>query len=362
MRVLASATALALVLGSATAAHAQDAAAPSPAPALETPPTVAPGVVAGDPPDAAAALAAAAATGDEAPVQRDPLEGFNRAMWGLNMGLDKIIIKPVSSVYRAITPRPARRGLSRVLANLTEPFSFINGLLQGKPKRAFNSLGRFVVNTTVGVAGLADPASKWGMKPTPEDFGQTLAKWGVKSSAYLVLPLLGPSTIRDGVGTGVAFFADPYRIGLRESGLSTWEQRGVNAFEVVSARSDLTEAGGDTFLKTSLDSYAVARSAYLQRRQAAILDEDGSGASAAGTVSASDDAALNAAVADIREQQGASGEAPVTDQPVTDPPAADLPATSQPTISAEPAPADAPMAPAPSDPSAPEVAPTPPTL
>jgi len=318
MRVLASAAALALVVGSASAAHAQDA--PPTTPALETPPTVAPGVVAGDPPDAAAALAASAATGDEGPVQRDPLEGFNRAMWGLNMGLDKVIVKPVSSVYRTITPRPARRGLSRVLANLTEPFSFINGLLQGKPNRAFNSLGRFVVNSTVGVVGLGDPASKMGMKPTPEDFGQTLAHWGIKSSAYLVLPLLGPSTIRDGVGTGVAFFADPYRIGLRESGLSTWEQRGVNAFEVVSARSDLTDAGGDTFLETSLDSYAVARSAYLQRRQASILDEDGTGGAAPdGTGgNTTDDAALNAAVADIREQQGAAGETPSPDQPAAD--------------------------------------------
>jgi phospholipid-binding lipoprotein MlaA len=339
MRVLASAAALALVVGSATAAHAQDAAAP----ALETPPTVAPGVVAGDPADAAAALAASAQTDDEAPIQRDPLEGFNRAMWGLNMGLDKVIVKPVSTVYRTITPRPARRGLSRVLSNLTEPFSFINGLLQGKTDRAFNSLGRFVVNTTIGVVGLGDPASKMGMKPTPEDFGQTLAHWGVKSSAYLVLPLLGPSTIRDGVGTGVAFFADPYRIGLRESGLSTWEQRGVNAVEVVSARSDLTDSGGDTFLETSLDSYAVARSAYLQRRQAAILDEDGAGARATGAAAGNtaDDAALNAAVADIREQQGATGEVP---------PAAD-PAPADPSVTpAEPVPAETPS---------PEPAPTP---
>jgi phospholipid-binding lipoprotein MlaA len=352
MRVFASAAALALIAGTATAAHAQDATRP--APALETPPTVAPGVVAGDPPDAAAALAASAANGDEAPAQRDPLEGFNRAMWGLNMGLDKVIVKPVSSVYRTITPRPARRGLSRVLSNLTEPFSFINGLLQGKTDRAFNSLGRFVVNTTIGVAGLGDPASKMGMKPTPEDFGQTLAHWGVKSSAYLVLPLLGPSTIRDGVGTGVAFFADPYRIGLRESGLSTWEQRGVNAGEVISARSDLTEAGGDTFLATSLDSYAVARSAYLQRRQAAIADEDGAGASAGtggtGTGSATDDAALNAAVADIREQQGATGETPPADAPSTN------------TVG-DPAPAADPALPAP-EPVTPETAPTtaPPSL
>jgi phospholipid-binding lipoprotein MlaA len=360
MRALASVAAIALAAGLPAAVSAQDAAAGSNAsvvaPALDTPPSVAPGVVAGDPADAAAALAAASA--DEAPAQRDPLEKFNRAMWGLNMTLDRVIIKPVSSVYRAVAPRPVRRGLSRVLSNLTEPFSFINGMLQGKTKRAFNSLGRFVVNSTIGVAGLGDPASKMGMRPTPEDFGQTLAKWGVKSSAYLVLPLLGPSTIRDGVGTGVAFFADPYRIALSQSGLSTWEQRGVNAVEVISARSDLTEAGGDSFLASSLDSYAVARSAYLQRRQAAILDQDDAGdavtskeASGAGSTSAADDAAMQAAIADIKAQSGESAPAdpaadaatPAEGSPsVATPPASpvgDAPAAAADPV-AQPAPAD----------------------
>ncbi len=226
----------------------------------------------------------------------DPLEGFNRGVWGFNRAVDKVALKPVASVYRTITPRPARRGLSRVLSNLSEPFSAINALLQGKPDRAGNSLKRFLINTTIGVGGLADHATGMGYKPTPEDFGQTLAVWGFKKSDYLVLPILGPSTLRDGIGTGVAQYADPYRIGLRESGLTRTQRYGVVGFEAVSARADLTDAGADALLDSSADSYATARSAYLQRRAALIADEDG-GAPAASA--GSSDAALDAALKDI---------------------------------------------------------------
>lgn len=216
------------------------------------------------------------------PAQRDPLEGFNRAMWGLNRGLDQALIRPAAVVYRTVTPRPARRGLSRIFANLSEPWSFVNNLLQGKPGRAFNNLGRFVVNTTIGVGGLADHATGLGLRPTPEDFGQTLAAWGVNSSTYLVLPVFGPSTIRDGVGTGVAFFADPYTIAVREgTNLSGTERLAIQAVEVVSIRSDLIDSGADAFLATSLDPYAAARSAYLQGRAAEIADEGSAAASAA---------------------------------------------------------------------------------
>jgi len=123
-------------------------------------------------------------------AEKDPLEGFNRAMWGVNRGVDKVVLKPVTKVYRAVTPKPARRGISNVFANLSEPWSFINNLLQGKPKRAVETLARFIINTTVGVGGLGDPATKMGLKAAPEDFGQTLAVWGVNGGPYLVLPLL----------------------------------------------------------------------------------------------------------------------------------------------------------------------------
>jgi phospholipid-binding lipoprotein MlaA len=228
---------------------------------------------------ALALLAGCATTpGTDRLAERDPLEGINRGVWKVNRGIDNVAVKPVSTVYRAVTPRPARRGLSRVLANLSEPFSFINNMLQGKPKRAVNNLGRFVVNTTIGVGGLADHATGMGIKPANEDFGQTLAAWGVNGGPYLVLPILGPSTLRDGVGTGVSQLADPYRVCLRTCGvLSSGERLGVNAFEVVSVRSELTETGGDTYLKTSLDPYAAARSAFLQRRRAQVLDQEEEG-------------------------------------------------------------------------------------
>lgn len=225
-------------------------------------------------------LAGCATTpGDERLAERDPLEGFNRGVWGFNRALDTVALKPVTTVYRTVTPRPARRGLSRILANLSEPFSMVNNILQGKPDRAARNLERFLVNTMIGVGGLADHATGFGLAPANEDFGQTLASWGVNGGPYLVLPLLGPSTLRDGVGSGVAQFADPYRIGLRNIGLTGTQQIGVNAGEVISTRSDLTESGADAFLDTSLDPYAAAKSAFLQRRHAEIRDqEDGNAA------------------------------------------------------------------------------------
>jgi len=255
------------------------------------------------------ALSACATTGnvDRLTQEKDPLEGFNRGMWNVNQTLDKVAMKPASSVYRTVTPKPARRGLSRILANLEEPWSFINNLLQGKPKRAVRNLGRFVVNTTIGVGGLADHATELGIEDSPEDFGQTLATWGVKSGPYLVLPLLGPSTVRDGIGSGVAMFADPWRVCLDQCvDTSTTTRLGVSAAQIVILRADATESGADTFLKTSLDPYAAARSAYFQSRRAAIRDnENESGAQGEpAAADASGDAALDAAVADLKAQAG----------------------------------------------------------
>ncbi|WP_294393834.1 MlaA family lipoprotein [uncultured Sphingomonas sp.] len=212
--------------------------------------------------------------GQDRLAERDPLEGFNRTMWGVNQAADKVVIKPVTSVYRTVAPRPVRQGVSNFFANLTEPWSLVNNLLQGKPKRAVTNLRRFVINTTIGVAGLFDRASKMGVQPAPEDLGQTLAKWGVNGGPYLVLPLLGPSTLRDGVGSGVAAFGDPVNVAVNQADVNVWYKRGYRAGQIVSARSDLTDSGADAFLKSSLDPYAAARSAYLQRRRAQILDQE----------------------------------------------------------------------------------------
>ena len=173
-------------------------------------------------------------------AEKDPLEGFNRTIWAVNRGADKVVVKPVTQVYRAVAPKPARDGVRNFFANVGEPFSFINNVLQGKPDRAVRNLGRFLINTTVGIGGLFDQASRVGVRPATEDFGQTLAVWGANGGPYLVLPLLGPSTLRDG----------------------------------------LIEAGADGFLESSLDPYAAARSAFLQRRRAEILNQDGDDAAA----------------------------------------------------------------------------------
>lgn len=249
---------------------------------------------------------------DIAPEPRDRYEKVNRGLWGFNQAIDRILLKPISSGYRAVIPRIARRGISRVFSNLSEPWSFVNNMLQGKPKRALHNLGRFVVNSTVGIGGLADHATGMGIAPRPEDFGQTLAVWGVKSSAYVVLPVFGPSTVRDGIGTGVAFLADPYQIALNQSDLSVWTKRGIGALSIVSARAGLTESGGDAFLQSSLDPYAAARSAFLQRRAAAIANR-------------TDDDGVDAGLTNFSAADPVTGIAPPDDSPVPAVPAEPLP-------------------------------------
>ena len=220
----------------------------------------------------AVSLSACATTANRASLdKRDPHESFNRSMWGFNQAIDKVAIKPVTSVYRTIIPTPLRRGITRVFSNLSEPFSAANSLLQGKPKRALNSLGRFAINTTIGVGGLADHATKMGLPDTREDFGQTLHAWGAKSSPYLVLPLFGPSTIRDGIGQAVQMVADPARIALN-SELSTTAEYAVTGTRVIDGRSNLIESGADAALANAADPYATARSAFFQRRQAQLED------------------------------------------------------------------------------------------
>ncbi len=228
--------------------------------------------------------------GQDRLAEKDPLEGFNRGVWAVNRGADTVIIKPVTQVYRAVAPKPARDGVRNFFANVGEPFSFLNNILQGRPDRAVKNLGRFVVNTTIGIGGLFDQATRVGIQPAPEDFGQTLAAWGANGGPYLVLPLLGPSTLRDGVGTGVGQFTDPYRLCLTYCDLPKGVPLGLLAAQVISVRDGLIETGADSFLESALDPYAAARSAYLQRRRAEILNTDGDAAAAEAAAAADADA------------------------------------------------------------------------
>ena len=135
---------------------------------------------------------------DDRVDSHDPLEGFNRAMYTFNDRLDKYALKPLAKGYRAITPTGVRKSVSNFFSNLHEPMVMLNNLLQGKPGQATSDLIRFVVNSTVGIVGLFDVSSKVGLPKHDEDFGQTLAVWGVGDGPYLVLPFFGPSNLRDG--------------------------------------------------------------------------------------------------------------------------------------------------------------------
>ncbi len=206
-------------------------------------------------------------------VNSDPYEKTNRAIYGFNRGLDRYALKPVTKVYRAVTPEAARHGVSNALKNIDEPLSFVNAILQGKIKQAFRSVDRFLINSTLGVGGLADHATDLGRPEEPEDFGQTLAVWGVKSGPYLMLPLFGPSTLRDGIGLGVDTVTDPFTYGRNAVLHPTFLAKvGVFGGGVIDLRSRIIDAGGDKVLDDSLDEYATIKSAYLQRRQNQIYD------------------------------------------------------------------------------------------
>ncbi len=209
----------------------------------------------------------------DAAVNADPYEKTNRAIYGLNRSLDKYALKPASTVYRAVTPEAARHGIANGLSNLDEPLSFLNAIAQGKIKQAFRTLDRFLINTTLGVGGLADNATDLNRPAEPEDFGQTLAVWGVKSGPYLMLPFFGPATLRDGAGLVVDGFADPVPY-ARNSVLHTHfaARTGQSAVGILNLRSNLTDGGADKALADSLDEYATIKSAYLQRRQNLIYD------------------------------------------------------------------------------------------
>jgi phospholipid-binding lipoprotein MlaA len=276
-------------------------------------------------------LSACAATtpGTDRLAERDPWEGFNRAVWAVNRGADKVIAKPITKVYRAVTPKPARDGIRNVFANVEEPYSLINNVMQGKINRAFRNLGRFVINSTIGLGGLFDHARRMGIKPAQEDFGQTFAVWGANGGPYVMLPLLGPSTFRDSIGTGLAFVGDPYQACLTYCGLPHRVPLGISAMQVISARSELIETGADNFLETSLDPYAAARSAFLQQRRAQILDQEGDEA-----------AAEAAAAADVTANPlgGTSATAPDADAGIPASETAPQPAAASPPATPEAAP------------------------
>lgn len=196
----------------------------------------------------------------------DPLEGLNRGTYAFNDAMDRAILKPVAQGYKAVTPDFVRSGVSNVFTNLGEVSVAVNNLLQGKPGNAASDVGRFLVNSTIGILGLFDVATPMGLEKHEEDFGQTLGRWGVGSGPYLVIPFLGPSTFRDATGRGVdSFMSWEYQVDhipTRNSGY---------ALEVVDLRANLLGAG-QTLDEAALDKYQFLRDAYLQRRLRMVHD------------------------------------------------------------------------------------------
>ncbi len=214
----------------------------------------------------ALALAASAGCATTAADPRDPLEGFNRAMYSVNDGLDVALFKPVARAYRAVVPGAVRDMVRNFFSNIDDLYIGVNNLLQGKGEDAAGDLGRFAINTTFGVFGILDWASDMGLEKHNEDFGQTLGTWGVGDGPYLVLPFFGPHTLRDAAALPLDWEADPvvshYPVG---------ERNALSVTRLVSRRADLLDASR-MLDDAALDKYVFLREAYLQRRRSLIYD------------------------------------------------------------------------------------------
>jgi phospholipid-binding lipoprotein MlaA len=196
----------------------------------------------------------------------DPFEPVNRAVYQFNDGVDALVIKPAAELYRAMLPSFVRTGIGNFFSNINDVIVALNNLLQGKIPDAINDVGRILVNTTLGVLGFLDPATELGVEKRNEDFGQTLGYWGLGDGPYLVLPFLGPSSVRDAVGwVGDAYtwpvaYLNPNR-----------DRNAVIALRIVEGRSQLLEAS--RILETAaLDPYEFVRDAFLQRRRNQVFD------------------------------------------------------------------------------------------
>lgn len=210
------------------------------------------------------ALAAGCATNGGDP--RDPIEGFNRAMFSFNEGFDQAIGKPVATVYRDVLPDPVRGYVRNFFANIADIFIGLNNLIQGKPADAITDWARFAFNTTIGVFGINDVASDIGLEKHDEDFGQTFGRWGVGEGAYVVWPFIGSRTVRDTAGYVVDVAVDPVwnvdHVPTRNS---------LAVLRLVDTRASLLPAE-KVIDDAALDKYSYMRDAYLQRRKSLVYD------------------------------------------------------------------------------------------
>jgi phospholipid-binding lipoprotein MlaA len=212
------------------------------------------------------ALLCGCATGPDARI--DPLEPFNRAVFRVNDNIDQYVAVPLAKGYRDVTPSPVRTAVTNFFGNLGDVGNTINNLLQLKGEAAFNSVMRVAVNTTFGLAGLIDIATPAGLRKHPQDFGLTLGRWHVRSGPYLVLPLFGPSSFRDGVGLALDFQLDPV------SYAEPADRNRLFGLNFVNTRTNLLSST-ELVEQIALDKYTFVRDAWIQRRQYLIEGEAG---------------------------------------------------------------------------------------
>jgi phospholipid-binding lipoprotein MlaA len=202
----------------------------------------------------------------------DPWQKFNRRMHRFNNVLDRRIARPAAQGYVKAVPEPVRRSVSNFFNNVSQSTTMVNALLQGKPKRAGQSLSRLVINSTVGLGGIFDPASKANIPNNSEDFGQTLATWGWKKSRYVELPVLGPTTIRDTVGNGVDSALTSGKGALSPlRNVGSGARLVLDGIAMIDGRSHLLQY--DSLRESAPDDYLLLREFWLQHRQYEILDQ-----------------------------------------------------------------------------------------
>ena len=203
-----------------------------------------------------------------AQTEKDPFEGWNRAVFSFNEGLDAALLKPVATGYKAVVPELARSGVSNFFGNFGDVWSAFNQLLQGKPVVAAQMGMRVATNTFFGIGGLFDVASDLGIERQREDFGQTLGRWGLPAGPYLVIPVLGPSSLRDAAGL-------PLDLSWRPAAFSndSATRIGLSTLQLIDARAELLTAGR-LVDEISLDKYVFIRDGYLTRRRSLVYDGD----------------------------------------------------------------------------------------
>jgi len=211
-------------------------------------------------------FAAGCATAPGRTHGEDPWQGVNRGIYKFNDTLDRATLKPVAKGYVKITPRWFRAGVGNFFSNLSYPITIVNQFLQGKPGTGLHDTGRFLVNSTIGIGGLIDVATRMGLQANDEDFGQTLAVWGVGSGPYIMLPLFGPSSLRDAPSKVVDYFLAPLTY-IDQPWEAEWGERALN---LVHTRSELLSL--DPTLQKTFDPYGFTRDAWVQRREFEIYD------------------------------------------------------------------------------------------